>query len=287
MRSQRLRGRAPVRLPLVVAGVLLGLAAGGPAGAQARETRFHTERCPVPVGVVGYPVTVRAADGAPLDGTYARALADAVARRWEPPSAGRGRHPGVERVHSRIYTPEPRWPDDWAPTERHVARLTVTLGRGGRARNIVWGEMTADRAFNNSLTELFTEEPPGGAPLLPELPAEVDSLRVTVGFGAELEAADAGVVRFAAQQTRFRVVPGTLFVSRGQSRSATGDPRAVVKYDVSADGRLIPGTIQVLQSSSPTFDMAVARGLAQARFVPAQSNCRPIAQSVVQRFGRP
>lgn len=254
------------------------------AEAQAQQSPFATGACPVPAGMQGYPVWARAADGTAVDSAFARSLADAVARRWEPPSPRRRSIPGLNRVRSRLQPPEPRWPDDWRPQAQHVGRVEVTLRRTGRPGEARVTAPSGDRAFDRSLTDAFTDGAPG-APALPATPAGLDSLRVAVGFGTEPEAG-AAVVRFAAQQSPVVVVQGTLTVAQ-PPRSGMGGAAsaATARYDVDASGRIVPGSIDVLTSTDRTMEQNVRAGLLRARFTPAQSNCRAVPLTVVQTFG--
>ena len=269
------------RLPISAAALAALLAA---ASAEAQESPFQARSCPLPAGTLGYPVSVGAADGTALDSAYARTLADAVARRWEPPSPRRRSFPGLNRLRDRVQPPEPRWPDDWRPQARHVARVEVTLRRGGRPGEARVTAPSGDRAFDRSVADAFGEGAPG-APALPALPAGVDSVRVAVGFGA---APDPGAaqVRFAVQQTPVVVVQGTLQVARPQAAGTSiTPPTATVKYDVDASGRIVPTSIDVLASSDRAMEEGIRGGLLRASFVPAQSNCRAVPLSVVQQFG--
>jgi hypothetical protein len=264
---------------------LLALAAAlAPAPATAQDSPFQTRACPVPAAVRGYPVWARAADGTALDSAWARSVADAVARRWEPPSRRRASFPALDRLRDRLQPPEPRWPDDWAPSARHVARVEVTLRRGARPGEASVTVPSGDRAFDRTLPELFHDGAPG-SPELPALPAGVDSVRLVLGFGTEPEEG-AGVVRFAAQQSPLQVVPGTLTVNRPSTAPSAGPPLPVtVKYDVDAGGRILPGSIQVLEGSDRSMTSSVQAGLLRARFTPARSNCRAVSLSTVQQFG--
>lgn len=264
---------------LLVAGAL----ACAPAAAQGGSP-YQTRACPVPAGMQGYPVWAKAADGTALDSAWVHTFANAVARRWEPPSRRRATFPGLNRLRDRIQPPEPRWPDDWAPSANHVARVEVTLRRGARPRAATLTAPSGDRGFDRTLPELFHDGAPG-SPDLPALPAGVDSLRLVVGFGTQPEEG-AATVRFAVQQAPVTVVPGSLNVTRPPGTPASGPPPAVtVKYDVDASGRIVPGSIDVLDSSDRAMENAVQSGLLRARFTPAQSSCRPVALSVVQVFG--
>lgn len=49
--------------------------------AAAAQAPFTTDRCPVPPEVRGYPVSLAAADGAPLDSAFARAFVEEGLRR--------------------------------------------------------------------------------------------------------------------------------------------------------------------------------------------------------------
>lgn len=252
--------------------------------AGQRGSPFSTDRCPLPDDARGYPVSAAGAD-APLPAAFAMALADAAARRWEPPSRGRNQHAGLGRLRTRLQPPEPRFPDDWAPAERHVARLEATLLPEGRVGRVEVVEPSGDAAFDRSLAGALRGGAPA-APGLPELPDGLDSLRVVLLFGAE-PPEGAAAVRFAAQQSPVRVVPGTLVLTRTRVQGAPRgpDPAATVKYDVDATGGVVPGSVEVLQASDTGFAPAVRDALQRARFTPAQSNCRTIPLSVVQRFG--
>jgi hypothetical protein len=263
--------------------VAAGALAASPAAAQGGSP-FQTRACPVPAGMQGYPVWAKSANGTALDSAWTRAFADAVARRWEPPSRRRATFPGLNRLRDRIQPPEPRWPDDWAPEARHSARVEIALRRGARPGEGTITTPSGDRAFDRTLTGLFRDGAPG-SPDLPALPAGVDSARLVVGFGTAPEEG-AGMVRFAVQQTPVTVVPGSLNVTRPPGTPASGPPPAVtVKYDVDPAGRIVPGSIDVLDSADRAMESAVQSGLLRARFTPAQSNCRPVALSVVQVFG--
>jgi len=82
-------------------------------------------------------------------------------------------------------------------------------------------------------------------------------------------------------------VPGTLSVTapRGPGTPDARLRRATVKYDVLENGRVDPGSIEILQSSDLELSRAIEQALIGARFTPARSNCRAVAQSVVQVFG--
>jgi hypothetical protein len=259
------------------------------SGAFAQDdgaSAFHTAVCPVPAAVRGYPVAVRSAGADAPDPAFAAALAEAAARRWEVPSRRRASFPGLAQVRGRIVPPEPRWADDWFPGAEHVARLAVTLYRDAREPAVQVLRPSGDRTFDRSLASIFGRSPYDHP--LPPLPAALaaDSLRVLVSLGEEPADSAAGMMRFAAQQSPVRVTPGSLRVTRPRpspGAASAAQPSAIVKYDVDAEGRI--AAIQVLRSSTPGFAEAVADGLRAARFIPAQSNCRPIAQSVVQSFG--
>lgn len=269
----------PIRRLSLFAAVAAVMAVGP---ARAQESPFGVRACPLPEGMQGYPVWVGAADGTAVDSAYAGALADAVARRWEPPSPRRRTFPGLNRLRDRIQPPAPRWPDDWRPQASHTARVEVTLRRGARPGEARVAAASGDRAFDRSVAAGFAAPAPG-APELPVLPDGVDSLRVAVHFGTAPEGG-APAVRFAVHQSPVAVVPGTLEV-RPPSPGAGPPPAATVKYDVDASGRVVPTSIDVLASTDRSMDGAIRTGLVRARFTPAQSDCRAIPLSVVQTFG--
>jgi hypothetical protein len=213
------------------------------------------------------------------------ALAEAAARRWEVPSRRRASFQGLGEVRNRIVPPEPRWADDWFPGAEHVARLEATLYRDGREPAVRVERPSGDRLFDRSLATIFGRSPYDHP--LPPFPAGLaaDSVRVLLNLGEEPQGS-AAVVRFAAQQTPVRLVPGTLRPStsrRPYIPPGSTPTFATIKYDVSADGR-ISGT-QVLRATTQEIGEIVAEQLGLASFTPARSNCREIAQSVVQQFG--
>lgn len=265
----------------IAATVGMALLAASPAGAQ--DSPFQARSCPVPQGMLGYPVWVQALDGTALDSAYAQSLADAVARRWLPPSPRLRSYTALNRGRNRMLPPEPRFPDDWRPQAQHVARAEVTLRRRGR-HDVRVATPSPDREFNRSVEGAFGERA-HAEPDLPALPAGLDSARIVVGFGTAPEAG-ASVVRFAVHQTPVTVVQGTLQVARPRlPGNRAVPPSATVHYDVDAVGNIVPSSIQVLASSDRAMDDGVRAGLLRARFIPAQNNCRPVAMSVVQQFG--
>jgi hypothetical protein len=266
-------------LRTTLAALALALALTAADDALAQEIVYHTEACPVPENARGYPVSVHG-----VGGDYAQALAEAAARRWEVPSRRRGTFQGLGRVRNRIVPPEPRWADDWFPRGQHVARLAVTLFRDGRAPAVTVEKSSGDRLFDRSLETIFGESPYDHP--IPPYPASLaaDSLRVTVTLGEE-PADSAATVRFAEQQTAVRPVRSSLRVVPTRSMSglaANARVIATVKYDVGVTGRA--SNVQVLRALPLPFGEAVADAILNASFTPAQSNCRPISQSVVQEF---
>jgi hypothetical protein len=259
---------------------MLLLGAAWPQDAEA-------QRCPLPEGTLGYPVTALAADGVPLDSAFLAEVVRAAAYRWAVPSRRRERHVGWERIRNRVLTPEPLWAEDWKPAARHRARITVVIDRSGQARSRAHVEGSGDRFFDRSLATIV-ESPMPGAPEFPRLPAaiEADSAAITLVFGEE-DVVGGAIIRFAAQQRPVRVPAGQLRVT-GPRAVGTPDPRfrrATVKYDVNEHGSVDPGSIEILQSSDIDLSQAIEQALRRARFTPAQANCRAVAQTVVQLFG--
>lgn len=255
----------------------------GATPAAAQSSPFQTKSCPIPAEVAGYPVWAQSAGGADLDPGYASALADAVARRWAPPSPGRGDYTGLRALRSRIQPPEPRWPQDWSPTARDTARLAVTLFRDARPGPVQLLSRSGNRVFDRSVAEHFRDPAPA-SPSLPPLPAGADSVRVVIGFGIA-PPAGAGAVRFAAQQTPAQLTPGSFRMPPLAPRTGAVQAarQAIIKYDIDEAGRITPGSTEVLASNG-ILASAIVDALFSARATPAVSNCRPVASSVVQRF---
>lgn len=248
--------------------------------------RAQAQRCPLPDGTLGYPLSAAATELGQLDSTFLRELASAAAYRWRVPSRRRTTYLGWDRVRRRLRTPEPRWADDWEPEAKHRARMTLVLHRGGRVA--VAGPLagSGDRTFDESLASIV-DAPMPGAPPFPTLPTSVsDSVLVDLVFG-DVPSGTAATIRFAAQQRPVRLVPGTLNVvaPRDAGTPNARNRRATVKYDVFIEGTVDPGSIEILESSDAEIGRAIEQALRSARFTPAQSNCRAVAQSVVQTFG--
>jgi hypothetical protein len=236
----------------------------------------------------GYPISVRFLGEGTLDSGYLGALAHAVAYRWQAPSRRRADFRGLSRVKTVLQTPEPRWPDDWSPSDAHRAAATLVTFRNGRMRMTDPSPASGDKSFDRSLRTIATDPTPG-APDPPPFPPDVpgDSLVFSVAFGGADVLDGPGVIRFAASQEPVHLVPGSLeVVPRAGSRVPASGRGAVVKYDVNEFGNVAPLSIEILESSDRELTDAIRTGLLRARFRPAVSNCRPIAMSVVQLFGR-
>lgn len=271
---------------LCLVALCLALNATGLAGQERGRSPFVTERCPLPAGMLGYPVSVRAAEGGMLDAEFARALADAVARRWEPPSRGRSDYAGLSALRRRVQPPEPRWPQDWAPSVSDTARVGVTLFRTAPPGPVQLLSASGDRAFDRSVAAHFRDPAPA-SPGLPLLPPGLDSVRVQIGFGVDPGTGAAGIVRFAAQQAPARLVPGSMRIVAGTSPGGNRvRSETTVKYDIDVSGGINPASIEILSGVDRAFANAVAEGLAGASGTPALSNCRAVASSVVQKFRR-
>lgn len=268
-------------LPLSLLAAAALVVGAGPRVPLSAATPARDE-CPLAETARGYELAAAWDGSGTPDTAFLAAFAHAAAYRWQVPSRRRAQYTGWQRVRRRLLPPAPRWADDWKPEARHRAVLAVTLYRGGRSPELALLTRSGDERFDRSL-ESMVHDPMPGSPPLPPLPATVaDSLRVLVHLGDRPMAPSASV-EFARQQRPVRLVPGTLRVEA--PRTGGRSPSATVKYDVSAEGRLAPGSLELLESSSPEFGRAVAEALYRARFSPAESNCSPIAVTVVQTFG--
>ena len=114
-----------------------------------------------------------------------------------------------------------------------------------------------------------------------------DSLVLRVYFGYDSLPSAHGSIRFAAEQTPVRLTSAPLSVRapRGPGTPPSAARGAVFKYDVTELGEILPGSVEVLESSDRDYEVAVRDNLLRQHFQPATQNCRPIAMSVVQRFG--
>ena len=234
----------------------------------------------------GYPLVVRAAADVGLDTVYLNAVARAFAYRWQVPSQRRNDFAGWRRVRHRTLPPEPRWADDWSPSASHRARMRVTVYANDRLRAADPEPASGDRVFDRSLRTIATDPMPL-APALPAFPAAAgpDSLILEVTFGSADTSGIVGTARFAASQGRVVVHPGTLNVEAPRGATTPSLQRgATVKYDVTELGVVSPSSIEVLDSSDRELSDAIRDGLLRARFQPAESNCRPITMTVIQRF---
>lgn len=240
--------------------------------------------CPITPDQHGYPVSAVAIEPASLDSAFLTQMASAAAYRWRVPSPARLRLQGWERVSSRIRPPQPRWADDWRPRARHKARMIVTIYTDSRAPTVSVVENSGDDLFDRSLASMINEPLPD-SPFLPPVPLDAgDSVRVELrpGYPAT-DLARERDIEFAIEQRPVRIAAGGLSVRR--PAYLTVPPRATMKYDVSDEGRLILGSIEILDASEQLFADAVEEALRRGRFVAARSNCKPIALTVVQRFG--
>lgn len=272
--------RPHAALPRLLAAALLlaagaGCASGGPPAAGA----YVTGRCPVPLEVRGYPIVVTAED-AEIDPAWLQRFARGIANRWQVPSRRRGQFTGYRSVQSRVIPEVPRWSDDWTPTARHKAELLVSVGPKGVLDDPEVKAASGDGMFDATL-HTWVGDPLPAAPQLPALPPGLaDSVHLRVRFGIEPEpGVVAGVVRYARQQRPVRVIPGSLAI-----HGRAGE-YAFVKYDVDALGQMVPGSFQTLDASSGDVVRSVEEGLRNARFSAAQSDCRAVPLTVVQRFG--
>jgi hypothetical protein len=234
-------------------------------------------------------LTVSAPGVTAADSAFLTELARAFAYRWQTPSRKRQDFTGWRGMRNRTLPPEPRWADDWSPTAVHRAHMRVVLQRNGRLRADEPDSASGDRIFDSSLRSIAIAPMPK-APELPPLPADVaaDSVVLFVTFGDTATAeGPSRTIFFAAAQRPVEIVPGTLDIvaPRTSTTPSAAERRAIVKYDVTEDGTVPPLSIEILQSSDRELANAISDGLRRARFRPAESNCRPIAMTVVQRFG--
>ncbi len=236
----------------------------------------------------GYPLHVTALVPSQLDSAYLHAAARAFAERWQVPSTKRSEYSSWRRVRNRTLPPAPRWADDWSPGEAHRARMVVTVFRDGKLRAAEPSSASGDRLFDRSLRTIATDPMPGASEL-PPFPTGItaDSIALVVLFGEQEVPDGAGVTRFAFSQQPVRLIPGTLEVNapRSARTPAASERRAVVKYDVDADGSVPAASIEILESSDRDLAAAIRDGLAKVRFKPAENDCRAIRMTVLQRFG--
>lgn len=248
---------------------------------------LSAQQCPAIDSMQGYPLTVSWAAGSGPDSVWLAAFGRAAAYRWQTPSRRRGDYRGWKRVRERTLPPEPRWADDWSPSALHRAEMAVTVYADGRWRAGEPGPASGDRFFDRTLRTIVNEPMPG-APKPPDWPYGMasDSVVLLLSFGLEDVPGPHAVVRFAAQQSPVRVLPGTLRVAAPRAPQASSAPsrRAMVKYDVTEAGTVAVGSIEVVESSDPVLSRAIQSALPVARFEPAQSNCRPIRMTVLQTF---
>lgn len=250
----------------------------------ALKARPLTAQC---VGA-GYPLRVAALAPSQLDSAYLHAAARAFSERWQVPSTKRSEYSSWRRVRNRTLPPAPRWADDWSPGEAHRARMIVTVFRDGKLRAADPSPASGDRLFDRSLRTIATDPMPGASPP-PPIPAGItaDSIALVVLLGEQEVHGEAGISRFAFAQQPVRLIPGSLEVNapRSARTPAASERRAVVKYDVDADGSVPAASIEILESSDRDLAAAIRDGLAKARFKPAENDCRAIRMTVLQRFG--
>lgn len=243
------------------------------------------QSCPGIDPEAGYPVSALSTDGSATP-EWLTAVARSAAYRWKVPSRRRNLYAGWERVRRRTLPPEPRWADDWSPNANHQVTATLVLFQNAERHRMEPIEVSGDRSFDESLSSIVDDPMPASAEF-PTLPGGMtDSVVVRLIFGAVPTGEDVGLVRFAAHQTRIELDRGSLRVEPPAGHR--GDfPATTVKYDVTESGRVNAASIEFVRSSGGrAFENAVRDALMRARFTPPTSNCRAVAQSVVQTFGR-
>lgn len=269
------------RVTLLLLAITTGCArrpAGAPSPADP-EKPYVFNRCPLPAGALGYPITAVAL-GEPVDSSWLADVARAVAYRWRVPTRMPAQHAGFASLTARVLPDAPRWAEDWRPSARHRAEVVVAIGPTGVVGEPEARTTSGDALFDESLLTFFADPVPA-SPRLPRPPGGVDdTVRVLLRFGGEPQPGErAGVVRFARQQREARTMPSSLLVR------LTPQHRAVVKYDIGTDGRVVPGSLLMVQSTGENFAREVEQALYRRRFPPAQGDCAPIRVTVVQLFG--
>ena len=269
------------RLTLVLLAIAAACSRSAPGGVSpVDDDKPHVfARCPLPDGSVGYPITAVAL-GEALDSSWLADVARAVAYRWQVPTRMPAQHTGFASLTARVLPDAPRWAEDWRPSARHRAEVVVAIGPTGVVGEPETRTTSGDALFDESLLTFFADPVPA-SPRLPRPPGDVrDTVRVLLRFGGEPQPGErAGVVRFARQQREARIMPPSLLVR------LTPHDRAVVKYDIGTDGRVVPGSLQLVQSSGEYFAREVEQALYRRRFPPAQGDCSPIRVTIVQVFG--
>lgn len=245
----------------------------------------HSQKCPNVDPASGYPVAATFEGATASDSAWLAAVARASAYRWKVPSRRRDTYVGWERVRTRLLPPEPRWADDWSPEAKHRAGMRVMLFRDGRKPRAEITRPSGDKRFDETL-ESIVDDPMPASPSLPALPATIaaDSVVVLLTLG-EIPAGVQGTVRFAAAQTRIELDRSSFRVAPVR-RPGEAPPPFTVKYDVRENGTIDESSIEFIGSAHISVEMAIRDGLRGARFKAPTSNCRPIAQTVVQTFGR-
>lgn len=235
----------------------------------------------------GYPLTVETLGPALSDTAYAQTMAHALAYRWPVPSNRRESYTDWRRVRRRTLPPEPRWADDYQPSDSLRATFDIVIPRRGRPRALTPSLLSGDELFDRSL-RLMVTEPMSASPDLPPFPASVtaDSIIVRVHLGSAGDSVAGGRTRFASGQRPAQLVPGSLAFNapRGPTTPPAGQRFATVKYDVNELGRVVPTSVEILDSSDRELADAIRAALVNARFRAAEQNCRPVTISVVQTF---
>lgn len=270
------------RLTLALLALGAACSRSAPAGVSPvdEDKPYVFNRCPLPEGALGYPITAVALGDAAVDSTWLADLARTVAYRWQVPTRLPSQHAGFASLTSRELPELPRWAEDWKPSARHRAEVVVTLVATGVTGEPETRSTSGDALFDDSLLSFFADPVPASPRLQPLPPGAPDTMRVLLRFGGEPQPGErAGVVRFARQQREVRLMPPSLLVR------LTPNERAVVKYDVGADGRVVPGSLQMIQTTSEAFAREVQSALYARRFPPAQGDCSPLRVTVVQVFG--
>jgi len=248
-------------------------------GSTGPSSPFVAEACPANPDL-GYPVSVEAV-GQRMELQYLNEVADAFARRWLVPSRRRRNYVGAESVKTRLATPEPMWAADWRPGAHHTAEVHAALDPQTGALSVVSMSGSGDSLFDDSLQDVFSDEPGWTVPVPLPSGGKTGLLSLVVRFG-NTPPPGAGLSRFAVHQRPLRGIPGTARIEhpRGAVNGRAG--KVTVTYDVAADGSLVPSTLKVIRSDGDAFSRGVLQGMRTARFRPAESNCRAVAQTAIQ-----
>lgn len=251
---------------------------------------FVSEECPLTPGP-RYAVVARAFGNHAIDSVYLAAIARAVVYYWnnprlEPQSPEAARAMAIRSVRYAVAEF-----GDWHPGPADTAEVAFTIRRGGKVAHARLLRSSNDSRFGRSLLDAVAaaERWRDAGRVAPDtLPRDLppgagDTAAVTLRFGgAEGRGTEDGtVLEFARQNRPVLPVAGNpppRYPVLLRERRMDGS--VLVSFQVTSDGSIREGSVDVLRSTHAAFTAAVFEVLPRHRFQPALLDCEPVPRWV-------